>query len=181
MWKKEAYDYGEQWTTTMTYYTSKGVRVADIGSLRWYTDYVFLAFGIAADGTVLTDICEAEFRTATPVASNNSFTISVNSTTQSSVEFTVTAANNDPYYVTIEKTNVLASYSEDAYDDLIFYLLPEYENQLSQRLFSGTQTITNTDLGSTVSSFYEYKIVVWGFNDGPTTTVYMSEAFKPGN
>lgn len=181
MWKKEAYDYGEQWTTTMTYYTSKGVRVADIGSLRWSTDYVFLAFGIAADGTVLTDICEAEFRTATPVASNNSFTISVNSTTQSSVEFTVTAANNDPYYVTIEKTNVLASYSEDAYDDLIFYLLPEYENQLSQRLFSGTQTITNTDLGSTVSSFYEYKIVVWGFNDGPTTTVYMSEAFKPGN
>ena len=181
MWKKEAYDYGYEWTEWMSYYTTKGSGIADIGSLRWSTDYVFLAFGIAADGTVLTDICEAEFRTATPVASNNSFTISIDSTTQSSVEFTVTAANNDPYYVTVEKTNVLASYDEEAYDDLIYYLMPEYENQISKRVFSGTQTITNTNLGCTVSGFYEYKVVVWGFKDGPTTTIYMSEAFKPGN
>lgn len=181
MWKKEAYDYGYQWTEWMSYYTTKGSGIADIGSLRWSTDYVFLAFGIAADGTVLTDICEAEFRTATPVASDNSFTISIDSTTQSSVEFTVTSANNDPYYVTVEKTNVLASYDEEEYDDLIYYLMPEYEHQISQRVFIGTKTITNTNLGVTVNGFYEYKIVVWGFKDGPTTTVYMSEAFKPGN
>lgn len=181
MWKKEAYDYGYKWTEWMSYYTTKGSGIADIGLLRWSTDYVFLAFGIAADGTVLTDVCVAEFRTATPVASDNNFTISINSSTQSSVEFTVTAANNDPYYVTIERTNVLASYNEDTYDDLIYYLMPEYENQISKHVFTGTKTITNTDIGSAVSSFYEYKIVVWGFEDGPTTTVYMSEAFKPGS
>lgn len=181
MWKKEAYDYGYEWTEWMSYYTTKGSGIADIGSLRWSTDYVFLAFGIAADGTVLTDLCEAEFTTATPVASDNSFTISIDSSTQSSVEFTVTPANNDPYYVTIERTNVLASYDEEEYDDLIYHLMPEYENQISQRVFTGKQTITNTTLGNTVSSFYEYKVVVWGFKDGPTTTVYMSEAFKPGN
>ncbi|MBQ8774927.1 MAG: BACON domain-containing protein [Alistipes sp.] len=181
MWKKEAYDYGYEWTEWMSYYTTKGECVADIEVLRWSTDYVFLAFGIAADGTVITDLCEAEFRTATPVASDNSFTITVDSTTASSVEFTVTAANNDPYYVTIERTNVLAGYDEEEYDDLIYYLLPEYENQYAKHLFTGTQTITNSDLGSTVSSFYEYKIVVWGFDDGPTTTVYMSEKFKPAN
>jgi hypothetical protein len=70
---------------------------------------------------------------------------------------------------------------DKSYDDLIDYLLPEYENQLTQRLFSGEQTIANSDLGKSVNGFSDFVIVVWGFNNGPTTTVFMSEAFRPAD
>lgn len=183
-WKKEAQMYYEPWTTTMKYHTTKGSTLADVGTLRWSTDYIFICFGIDDDGTLLTDAITAEFTTLTPVASDNEFTITINSMTSSSVEFTVTPTLDDQYYVTVEQVGITDQYGpgkDKSYDDMIDYLLPDYDSQLNKRLFSGEQTITNTDLGNTVSSNKEYRIVVWGFDNGPTTTVFMSEPFNPAD
>lgn len=183
-WESDAADYGQDVATVSSWYTSEGSRVADIGSLRWSTDYVFAIFGVDAEGGLATEVILKEFTTLTPAQSSNEFTITINSFTKTSVDFTVTPTNNDQYYVTVEKVGTVSGYGPDqekSYDDLIDYLLPEYENQLTQRLFTGEQTITNSDLGKSVNGFSDFVIVVWGFNNGPTTTVFMSEAFRPAD
>ena len=183
-WESDAADYGYDVATVASWYTSEGRGVADIGSLRWSTDYVFAIFGVDAEGGLATEVILKEFTTLTPAQSSNEFTITINSFTKSSVNFTVTPTNNDQYYVTVEKVGTVSGYGPDqekSYDELIDYLLPEYENQLTQRLFTGEQTITNSDLGKSVNGFSDFVIVVWGFNNGPTTTVFMSEAFRPAD
>lgn len=183
-WQSESTSYGCDLSTVMSWYTYEGYGVADIGALRWSTEYVFFVFGVNADGTLATDVVVKEFATLTPQQSSNEFTITINSMTRSSVNFTVTPTTNDQYYVTVEKVGTLAGYGPDqdkSYDDLIDYLLPEYENQLTPRLFTGENTISNTDLSKTVNGFSDYQIVVWGFDNGPTTTVFMSEPFRPAD
>ncbi len=183
-WASDAASYGYDVATVASWYTNEGSGVADIGQLRWSTDYVFAIFGIDAEGNLATEIIIKEFTTLTPAQSSNEFTITINSFTKSSVNFTVTPTTNDQYYVTVEKVGTVSGYGPDqdkSYDDLIDYLLPEYENQLTQRLFTSEQTITNSDLGKSVNGFSDYVIVVWGFNNGPTTTVFMSEAFRPAD
>ena len=183
-WKSEGNSYGYAWTEVMSWYLSDGYGVADIGFLKWSTDYVFAIFGVDSEGNLLTEITLTEFRTATPQQSSNEFTITINSMTKSSVTFTVTPTNNDQYYVTVEKVGTLAGYGPGeakSYDDLIDYLLPDYESQRNPRLFTGEQTIVNTQLSKTVNGFSDYQIVVWGFNNGPTTTVFMSEPFRPAD
>ena len=183
-WQSEGSSYGEDWLTVMGWYTNDGYRVADIGALRWSTEYVFFVFGVNADGSLATDVVVKEFTTLTPQQSSNEFTITINSMTRSSVNFTVTPTTNDQYYVTVEKVGTLSGYGpgeDKSYDDLIDNLLPEYETQLNPRLFTGEQTISNSDLSKTVNGFSEYQIVVWGFDNGPTTTVFMSEPFLPAD
>ena len=183
-WQSEGSSYGEDWLTVMGWYTNDGYRVADIGALRWSTEYVFFVFGVNADGSLATDVVVKEFTTLTPQQSSNEFTITINSMTRSSVNFTVTPTTNDQYYVTVEKVGTLSGYGpgeDKSYDDLIDNLLPEYETQLTPRLFTGEQTISNSDLSKTVNGFSEYQIVVWGFDNGPTTTVFMSEPFRPAD
>ena len=183
-WQSEGSSSGYDWLTVMGWYTTDGYRVADIGALRWSTEYVFFVFGVNADGSLATDVVVKEFTTLTPQQSSNEFTITINSMTRSSVNFTVTPTTNDQYYVTVEKVGTLAGYGpgeDKSYDDLIDYLLPEYETQLNPRLFTGEQTISNSDLSKSVNGFSDYKIVVWGFDNGPTTTVFMSEPFRPAD
>ncbi len=183
-WASDAASSGYDVATVASWYTNDGSGVADIGQLRWSTDYVFAIFGIDAEGNLATEVIIKEFTTLTPAQSSNEFTITINSFTKSSVNFTVTPTTDDQYYVTVEKVGTVSGYGPDqdkSYDDLIDYLLPEYENQLSQRLFAGKQTITNSDLGKSVNGFSDYVVVVWGFNNGPTTTVFMSEAFRPAD
>lgn len=183
-WQSEGSSSGYDWLTVMGWYTTDGYGVADIGALRWSTEYVFFVFGVNADGSLATDVVVKEFTTLTPQQSSNEFTITINSMTRSSVNFTVTPTTNDQYYVTVEKVGTLAGYGpgeDKSYDDLIDYLLPEYETQLTPRLFTGEQTISNSDLSKTVNGFSEYQIVVWGFDNGPTTTVFMSEPFRPAD
>lgn len=183
-WQSEGSSNGYDWLTVMGWYTNDGYRVADIGALRWSTEYVFFVFGVNADGSLATDVVVKEFTTLTPQQSSNEFTITINSMTRSSVNFTVTPTTNDQYYVTVEKVGTLSGYGpgeDKSYDDLIDNLLPEYETQLNPRLFKGEQTISNSDLSKTVNGFSEYQIVVWGFDNGPTTTVFMSEPFRPAD
>lgn len=183
-WESEASDYGYDVATVMGWYTNEGSGVADIGALVWSTDYIFAAFGVDDEGNLITDVVVREFTTLTPAQSSNEFTITINSMTKTSVDFTVTPTNNDQYYVTVQKAATVSSYGPDqskSYDDLIAYLLPDSESTLNKRLFTGEQTITNSQLSHTVNGFSDYVVVVWGFDNGPTTTVFISEAFRPAD
>ncbi len=186
-WEDYAASYGSPWTDFMGYdmkYGNKTLYVKDdIQKLRWATDYVFYCMALNAEGNPVSQMATKEFSTVTPTASDCTFDINIESMTKSSVNFTVTPSDpNAQYYVTVQKASVVAPYGpgqDKSYDDLIAYLIPDYDNQIEQRLFTGTQTIANSQLNNSVNGFYEYVIVVWGFDNGPTTSVFMSEAFKP--
>ena len=157
----------------------------EIETLTWGESYVFYCMGVTADGEIATDMAVAEFSTLAPEASDCTFEITIDAMTKSSVNFTITPSNPDEqYYVTVQRVSVLNGYGPDTtktYDDLIRYLTPDSDYTLESRLFTGEQSLTNSNVGATVSGFYEYRVVVWGFNNGPTTTVFMSDAFKPAD
>ena len=190
IWQSNAEWYTDTtWQEMMTYdlkYGNKSIYVKDdIQKLRWATDYVFYCMAMDAEGNAVSQMATAEFSTVTPTPSYSTFEITIDSMTKSSVNFTVTPSNPDEqYYVTVQKASVVAPYGPDkeqSYDDLIAYLIPDYDNQIEQRLFTGEQSIANSQLSNSVNGFYEYVIVVWGFDNGPTTTAFVSEAFKPAD
>ena len=173
----------------MAYDFVEGNRNFDAGeeimTLTYGESYVFYCMGVTAEGQINTAMTVAEFSTLSPEPSNNEFTITIDSMTKSSVNFTVIPTiESEQYYVAVQRVSVLNGYGPDAdksYEDLIRYLTPESDFTLESRLFSGEQSLTNSSVGATVNGFYEYRVVVWGFNNGPTTTVYMSDAFKPAD
>ena len=189
VWEDYAASYDSPWTNFMGYdmkYGNNSIYVKDeIQKLRWATDYVFYCIALDAEGNAVSQMATAEFSTVTPTQSDCTFEITIDSMTKSSVNFTVTPSDpNAQYYVTVQKASVVAPYGPDqekSYDDLIEYLIPDYDNQIEQRLFTGTQSIANSQLSNSVNGFYEYVIVVWGFDNGPTTTAFVSEAFKPAD
>ena len=181
--------YDDPWQYYMGFEQRSGERTYDVKydeiyNMDWDSEYVAYCFGMDDEGVQTGYVAVKEFRTTAPVPSNNTFTITIDAMTKSSVEFTVEPTTDEPYYVTIETVDVLAPYgpdTENSYEDLIKYLTPDYESTIEQRTFAGKQTITNSDLGKSVNGFKTYRVVVWGFENGPTTTVFMSEEFKPAD
>ena len=147
--------------------------------------YVFYCIALDAEGNAVSQMATKEFSTVTPTPSDCTFDISIDYTDNSSVKFTVTPSDaNTQYYVTVQRQSVVSQYGPDqtkSYDDLIAYLIPDYDSQIEPRLFTGEKSISNSQLSNSVNSFYEYVVVVFGYDNGPTTTVFMSEAFKPGS
>ena len=189
VWEDYAASYDSPWTNFMGYdmkYGNKTLYASyDIMKLRWATDYVFYCIALDAEGNAVSQMATAEFSTVTPTPSDCTFDISIDYTDNSSVKFTVTPSDaNTQYYVTVQRQSVVSQYGPDqskSYDDLIAYLIPDYDNQIEPRLFTGEKSISNSQLNNSVNSFYDYVIVVFGYDNGPTTTVFMSEVFKPGN
>ena len=189
VWEDYAASYDSPWTNFMGYdmkYGNKTLYASyDIMKLRWATDYVFYCIALDTEGNAVSQMATAEFSTVTPTPSDCTFDISIDYTDNSSVKFTVKPSDaNTQYYVTVQRQSVVSQYGPDqtkSYDDLIAYLIPDYDSQIEPRLFTGEKSISNSQLSNSVNSFYEYVVVVFGYDNGPTTTVFMSEAFKPGS
>ena len=185
-WESDATWYDDTtWQEMMVYDLVSGNKnfdaSEDITTLTWGESYVFYCMGVTAEGEVDTAMTTAEFTTATSgEASNNTFTITIDSMTKSSVNFTITPSNPDEqYYVTVQKNSVVNGKTSDQILHALLDSATDY--QISTRLFTGEQSLTNSQVGTTVSGFYQYNIIVLGFNNGPTTEVFMSEAFKPAD
>jgi hypothetical protein len=163
----------------------KTISVAEYYNLRWAEEYVVYAFGMNDDGDTTANVVVKEFATTTPVASANQFSIEIGELTASSVAFTVTTTNDDPYFLTIQDKRYLERFGDgrsESWEDMIFDLtFSKTDMQLSNNIFAGTQTFTNASISKNVDTLHEYQIVVWGFNNGPTTEVYLSDLFHPAD
>ena len=164
---------------------ARTISVAEYYNLRWAEEYVVYAFGMDDDGNTTANVVASEFATTTPVASTNQFSIEIGELTASSVVFTITPTNDDQYYVSIQDKRYLERFGEgkaESWEDMIFDLtFGKTDSQLANYLFSGSQSFTNASIGKNIDTFHEYQIVVWGFNNGPTTEVYLSDVFKPAD
>ena len=183
-WENSAEYYDDTtWQEMMVYDLVSGNKNFDateeITSLTWGESYVFYCMGVTEEGEIDTAMTIAEFSTLAPEASNCSFTITIDAMTKSSVNFTVTPSNpSEQYYVTVQRESMVNGKSSD---EIIRSLTPDSDFTLESRLFVGEQSLTNSSVGTTLNGFYKYYIIVWGFNNGPTTEVFMSEAFKPAD
>lgn len=164
---------------------TRTISVAEYYNLRWAEEYVVYAFGMDDDGNTTANVVASEFATTTPVASTNQFSIEIGELTASSVVFTITPTNDDQYYVSIQDKRYLERFGEgkaESWEDMIFDLtFGKTDSQLANYLFSGSQSFTNASIGKNIDTFHEYQIVVWGFDNGPTTEVYLSDVFKPAD
>lgn len=164
---------------------ARTISVAEYYNLRWAEEYMVYAFGMNDDGDTTANVVVKEFATTTPVASANQFSIEIGELTASSVVFTITPTNDDQYYVSIQDKRYLERFGEgkaESWEDMIFDLtFGKTDSQLANYLFSGSQSFTNASIGKNIDTFHEYQIVVWGFNNGPTTEVYLSDVFKPAD
>ena len=184
-WESNAEWYDNTtWQDMMVYDLVSGNKnfdaTEDITTLTWGESYVFYCMGVTAEGDIDTALTVAEFSTLAPEASDCTFEITIDAMTRSSVNFTITPSNPDEqYYVTVQKNSVVNGKTSDQILHALLDSTTDY--QISTRLFTGEQSLTNSQVGTTVSGFYQYNIIVWGFNNGPTTEVFMSEAFKPAD
>ena len=183
-WENSAEYYDDTtWQEMMVYDLVSGNKnfdaTEDITTLTWGESYVFYCMGVTEEGEIDTAMTIAEFSTLAPEASDCSFTITIDAMTKSSVNFTITPSNpSEQYYVTVQRESMVNGKSSD---EIIRSLTPDSDYTLESRLFVGEQSLTNSSVGATVNGFYKYYIIVWGFNNGPTTEVFMSEAFKPAD
>lgn len=192
IFKSDAVMYGDEedeWPEAMQWYQYNGDKMfymSEIRNLRWGEEYVFYCFGMNDAGEQTTEVYTLPFSTLAPTPSSNELSITIHETTTSRVDFTVNTTNDDPYYITIQSADYLERFGEgkeESYEDLIFDLTFEQtDDQLLGNVFRGTQRLTNENLTRVISinGFKEYRIVVWGFQNGPTTEVVLSETFKPG-
>ena len=185
-WGLEHYPDLDIWQKYMQLYQSSGNRtiyVSEYYNLRWDSDYVMYAFGMNDEGYQTADVVTTEFSTTKPIASENSFTIEIGRIISTGVEFTITPTNADPYFVTIQDKRYVDLFGEGkdkSWEDMIWDLtFSKTDEQISNYIFSATQDLTNESIGKNIDTLHEYQIVVWGFDEGPTTEVYISEAFQP--
>ena len=182
----EFYPDLDTWQKYMQLYQQSGtqtINVSEYYNLRWGTEYVVYAFGMNDEGYQTTSVVTAEFATTTPEASSNALSIVLGEVTESSVAFTVNASNDDPYFVSIQDKRYVERFGdgkEESWEDMIWDLTySKTDDQIASYIFNGTQELTNESISKKVDTLHEYQILVWGFNDGPTTEVYVSEAFQP--
>ena len=160
------------------------VNASEYYNMYWATDYVMYAFGMNDEGFQTTKVTTVEFTTATPEASNNTFSIEIGELTASTVAFTVTAANDDPYFLTIQDKRYVERFlgegKSETWEDMIWDLtFVKTDEQIQDYIFSGSQSLTNADINKNVDTLHEYQVVIWGFNEGPTTEVFVSDVFQP--
>lgn len=188
-WKEIAemyqdWGYNDPWQYYMRSELKSGTRTfagSQLCLMRWASDYVAYCFGMDNDGNLTTEVVVKEYTTLAPTPSSNTFAITIDSTTSSSVSFTVETTNSDRYYVSVQQQSYVNGYGEDkdeSYEDMIFNLTGEYADYIiEQSMYSGTQSITISNLrgGS------KYQVIVCGFDNGPSTDIYLSEVFTAKN
>ena len=162
------------------------INASEYYNMYWSTEYVMYAFGMNDEGFQTTNVAVVEFATTTPEASNNTFTIEIGELTASTVAFSVTTTNDDPYFLTIQDKRYVDRFIGDnateTWEDMIWDLtFVKTDDQIMDYIFAGSQSFTNEDINKSVDSSREYQVVIWGFNNGPTTEVFVSDVFKPAD
>ena len=177
----------DTWQKYMAIYQhsrNQTVNASEYYNMYWATDYVMYAFGMNDEGFQTTKVATVEFKTATPTPSSNTFTIEIGELTASTVAFNVTAANNDPYFLTIQDKRYverfLGANATETWEDMIWDLtFVKTDEQIQDYIFAGSQSLTNADINKNVDTLHEYQVVIWGFNEGPTTEIFVSDVFQP--
>ena len=181
-----SYDTWQKYMAIYQHSYPRTIIASDYYNMYWATDYVMYAFGMNDLGFQTSNVATVEFKTTTPEPSSNTFAVEINELTADSVAFSVTTTNDDPYFLTIQDKRYVDRFigtnATESWEDMVWDLtFVKTDEQIMDYVFSGSQSFTNANINKTVDSTREYQVVVWGFNEGPTTDVYVSEVFQPAD
>lgn len=151
-------------------------RTSDIfGMAMWGTDAIVYCYGIDNKGNAVTSLSYKTFKTTTPVASDNEFTVKVDKVYPSGVEATITPKNNDTYFFAVQRDKFV-NYWQDKPDTLAYQLLQNnYKNP--DAFANGEHKIAKEDFS--LYSGQHYNIIVFGYNNGLSTPVKIVPFITP--
>lgn len=168
-WIAEIYNSGE-WYDYMKQYSDKGDIVVETDPydnlMRWGTDYVLYCYAIDDEGNQISAVKELEFKTGTSAPSDNVITVELSNITQKSVDLNITTTNDDQYFVTAQKKSSVDNFEND--DELVWSMM---EQLYSSPMYFKNGNFTGNEGFSYLTPDTDYVLLVFGFDESPTTSV----------
>ncbi|MEG1644751.1 MAG: hypothetical protein RR279_02790 [Alistipes sp.] len=156
--------YGASFDDALQFLTATGDDITDLtpGSLKPETTYKAVAFGIDQYGRPTTAPATKEFKTLAVKPSANTFTVAINDITAVNAVAHITPSNNDPYYVGLFTQAKLAGRTDAEIIESILAQGPIYATSTGEK---------DMDWGNRLLSATAYEVLVFGYNEGVTTSV----------
>ena len=163
------------WTTPDDKLVFRGDKTFDAGAsweLRPKSAYAVVVFGVGAEGAITTGVFHDFISTTEVPPSDNRLTVSV---APESALVTVTAANDDPYFLDCVEAKRIEGYPTDR---LAEFLIGSYGNAISSCIETGDVTRDFTRL---LEEDTDYCAVAFGYLGGyPTTDIVVIPFHTPG-
>ena len=142
-------------------------------------EYRIYVFGIDNFGIRSTGVGAIDVTTAEPGASNNHFTVAVNSVNWMGLDYTVTPEIADEYWMPFVIETSELDYYRNADGSLmekeIMHEIEEYyEDEILYHTYTGTRTLHTHVIPDT-----QYSILVFGYSGSYTTPMYEWKVYAP--
>ena len=151
------------------HYTAPSFSSTSIGIYTY-----FCTFGIDDTGNAITGLTKLDLRTPGPTPVDMTFNVTLKKESQTSVSATIVPSiDNEPYYLNIQSTAFTDPWADDPEGmmlKLVFSSLPKEYFSLMW-VDGGTYELAPTTF--TLRKNRNYNLIVFGFNNGPTTQPYM--------
>lgn len=145
-----------------------------VGRPTYNSEVVFYAYGIDDTGNAITGITKLTFKTPGPTPVDMTFNVTFNKVSQTSVGATIVpSVDNEPYYLNIQSTAFTDPWADDPegmMEKLVYTSLPKEYYSLMW-VDGGSYELAPTTF--TLRKNRNYNLIVFGFNNGPTTQPYM--------
>lgn len=182
--EKEYYEMFASWYTDKTWLDIRAIMSMSgsldtlssdmIGRVTYNSEVVFYAYGIDDTGNAITGISKLTFKTLGPTPVDMTFNVTFNKVSQTSVGATIVpSVDNEPYYLNIQSTAFTDPWVDDPegmMEKLVYTSLPkEFYNLMW--VDGGTYELDPNTFN--LRKNRNYNLIVFGFNNGPTTQPYM--------
>lgn len=137
------------------------------GMAMWGSESVVYCYGIDSVGNAVTPLCYKTFTTTLPIASSNEFDITINKIHPNSVEASITATNDDTYFIAVQRKKFVDYYASQPEAMAYALLSNNYNNP--DAFANGNHNIAAEDFSLFTNQ--DYYIIVFGFNNGLSTSV----------
>ena len=145
-----------------------------LGRVDYNCDLVFYAYGIDDTGNAITGLTKLDLRTPGPTPVDMTFNVTLKKESQTSVSATIVpSVDNEPYYLNIQSTAFTDPWANDPEGmmlKLVYSSLPKEYYSLMW-VDGGSYELAPTTF--TLRKNRNYNLIVFGFNNGPTTQPYM--------
>lgn len=171
--------YGMSWVDFMNETGLSSGKITETeGELKPGEQYCIFAFAMTEDGQLASPIEIEKFITTLPEPSDNTFEVSVDTITSAEVVFTVVPSNNDKYFVNVQRASYVDYFLE--HDNVMEEMVPSLVNGFSPSVYpecycQGTVTRSTDDFLASIRRDSDYYIIVFGYDDGPTTQVTLQK------
>lgn len=135
--------------------------------------YCLFAFAMNQDGTLASPIELQKFTTTKPEASDITFEVTVDEINSAEVRFTIVPSNNDKYFVNVQRASYVEWFVEN--DKVESEMVPSLTSNFLPDVYpesycQGTVTRSTDDFLSSIRRDNDYYIIVFGYDEGLTSS-----------